>query len=204
MAKRNTRQELIDSGLAFIDAQGLDALTLRTLGAELGLHHTALYRHFRSKEDLLDSIFRSLLGQAFEAVPADIPDPRQRLTELCLAMRGVFESHPGLSGAIVQGAGMMEEALDIQLAAIGALREMGVPEDRLGTAYQAIESFVGGSSLYDFANAPQHAVERNERYGRLQDPALARAAASEHATIRHTEDAFRWGLDALIDAAVRP
>ena len=203
MAKRNTRQELIDAALAYIDTKGLDGLTLRSLGAELGLHHTALYRHFRSKEDLLDSIFRSLLADALASVPDDIKDPRARVTALCLAVRGVFAAHPGLSAAIVQGAGMLDESVDLQRAVLSSLREMGVAEDILGRVYQALESYVLGSALYDFANAPHHSAERAQRYEHVADPVLAVHGVSLEATAAHTEDSFRWGLDAVLDSALR-
>lgn len=204
MARRNTRQELIDSALAYIDAHGLESLTLRSLGAELGLHHTALYRHFASKEDLLESVFRSIFGEALSGLSGDQSDPRERVIELCYAMRGVFEAHPGLSAAIVQSAGVIDEAVEIQRAVLKALREMGVPEARLSRVYQGMESYVLGSSLYDFANAPRHSVERADRFARVDDPAFVAPAASEDAATQHTADAFRWAVDALLDAAVRP
>lgn len=203
MAKRNTRQELIDSALAYVDANGLDALTLRTLGAELGLHHTALYRHFASKEDLLESIFTSLLADAVASIPDDIDEPRERVVVLCVALRGVFARHPGLSAAIVQGAGMLDQSVDIQRMALASLRDMGVSDSSLGLAYQAIESYVLGSSLYDFANAPQHVAERAQRYRHIGDSALAPHGESDAVTAAHTEAAFIWGLHALLDGSLR-
>ncbi len=52
----NLRRALIDEALATIQAQGVDALTLRSIGARLGVSRTALYRHFADKRALLTAV----------------------------------------------------------------------------------------------------------------------------------------------------
>jgi AcrR family transcriptional regulator len=67
------RQALIQAALRTIDRQGVEALTLRAVGATLGVSRTALYRHFADKDTLLAAVaaegFRTLhaaLVQAWE------------------------------------------------------------------------------------------------------------------------------------------
>ena len=50
----NLRRALLDEALATIRAEGVDGLTLREIGARLGVSRTALYRHFADKRALLD------------------------------------------------------------------------------------------------------------------------------------------------------
>jgi AcrR family transcriptional regulator len=63
----NLRRALLDEALATIRADGVDGLTLREIGARLGVSRTALYRHFADKRALLAAVategFRTLREQ---------------------------------------------------------------------------------------------------------------------------------------------
>ena len=50
------RRALLDEALRTIQQDGVDALTLRTIGVKLGVSRTALYRHFTDKRALLSSV----------------------------------------------------------------------------------------------------------------------------------------------------
>jgi AcrR family transcriptional regulator len=63
----NLRRALLDEALATIRRDGVDGLTLREIGARLGVSRTALYRHFADKRALLTAVategFRTLRQQ---------------------------------------------------------------------------------------------------------------------------------------------
>jgi AcrR family transcriptional regulator len=67
----NLRRALLDEALATIGAEGVDGLTLREIGARLGVSRTALYRHFADKRALLAAVategFRTLRQQLVTA-----------------------------------------------------------------------------------------------------------------------------------------
>jgi AcrR family transcriptional regulator len=67
----NLRRGLLDEALATIGAHGIDGLTLREIGARLGVSRTALYRHFADKRALLAAVategFRTLREQLVTA-----------------------------------------------------------------------------------------------------------------------------------------
>jgi AcrR family transcriptional regulator len=67
----NLRRGLLDEALATIRAEGVDGLTLREIGARLGVSRTALYRHFADKRALLAAVategFRTLRRQLVTA-----------------------------------------------------------------------------------------------------------------------------------------
>ena len=67
----NLRRALIDEALATIRAEGVAGLTLREIGARLGVSRTALYRHFADKRALLTAVategFRTLRQQLVNA-----------------------------------------------------------------------------------------------------------------------------------------
>src|SRR6185295_7820067 len=63
----NLRRALLDEALATIRVEGVDGLTLREIGARVGVSRTALYRHFADKRALLAAVategFRTLRQQ---------------------------------------------------------------------------------------------------------------------------------------------
>lgn len=67
----NLRRALLDEALATIRAEGIDGLTLREIGARVGVSRTALYRHFADKRALLAAVategFRTLRQQLVTA-----------------------------------------------------------------------------------------------------------------------------------------
>jgi AcrR family transcriptional regulator len=67
----NLRRALLDEALTTIRAEGINALTLREIGARLGVSRTALYRHFADKRALLTAVategFRMLREQLVKA-----------------------------------------------------------------------------------------------------------------------------------------
>jgi AcrR family transcriptional regulator len=52
----NLRRALLDEALATIRTDGVDAVTLREIGARVGVSRTALYRHFTDKRALLAAV----------------------------------------------------------------------------------------------------------------------------------------------------
>src|SRR4249919_507375 len=67
----NLRRALLDEAIAIIGAEGLNDVTLREIGARLGVSRTALYRHFADKDALLSAVategFRALRGELVTA-----------------------------------------------------------------------------------------------------------------------------------------
>jgi AcrR family transcriptional regulator len=53
---RLTSDAIVERALALLDAEGLDAVSLRRLASELDVTHMALYRYFAAKDDLLEAM----------------------------------------------------------------------------------------------------------------------------------------------------
>ena len=59
------RRRILGSAIAFIDRNGLAALTMRRLGAELGVEAMALYRYVPGREQLLDGVVEAVIDELY-------------------------------------------------------------------------------------------------------------------------------------------
>jgi TetR/AcrR family tetracycline transcriptional repressor len=66
-----SRERIADAALALGDAEGLDGLSMRKVGASLGVEAMSLYNHVANKDDLLDAIGDLLYAQILERYEAD-------------------------------------------------------------------------------------------------------------------------------------
>ncbi len=103
-------------------------LTLARLGAELAADPTAIYRHFRNREELLLDLFE----HAYEEVLARFRPPddwRSSLTELARAIRTVLLERPALVAEVgyrFTGGPREREAIRVTSALFLAA---GLPQD---------------------------------------------------------------------------
>jgi AcrR family transcriptional regulator len=88
-----TREAVVAAGLAIGDAEGLEAVSLRRVAAELGVTPMALYRYVESKEELLDEMLAAVWGKV-EIPNLASGDWWERLAALAHSARSAFLSHP--------------------------------------------------------------------------------------------------------------
>jgi TetR/AcrR family transcriptional regulator, tetracycline repressor protein len=89
-----TRERVCREALALVDEEGLDALSMRRLGARLGVEAMSLYRHVRHKADLLDALHAAVLGEL--DAPAPTGDWRASLRGMASALRAALIRHPSV------------------------------------------------------------------------------------------------------------
>lgn len=95
----NLGEALVQTALAALSEQRAGELSLRKLAAQLGVDHTAVYRHFRNKDALLAAMievaYRELNARLEQAWTTSAPW-RERLKLVVLAYAGYAQSHPNL------------------------------------------------------------------------------------------------------------
>lgn len=64
-----TRERIIEAAVALADEHGIDELSMRKLGAELGVEAMSLYNHVEDKGDIFDG----MIDAVFSSIP--LPDP---------------------------------------------------------------------------------------------------------------------------------
>ncbi|MGV9774122.1 TetR/AcrR family transcriptional regulator [Streptosporangium sp. NPDC003464] len=120
-----TRQAVIERAVKIADTDGLQAVTIRRLAAELGVVPTALYWHVKSKDGLLSALADRLLAALVADVDADLPWDR-RLRAMVTALVEQTRAHPYLSTLLPMiDKSASEEYRRATDTAIGLLTEAG-------------------------------------------------------------------------------
>ena len=85
-----TRERIVRAALELVDRSGLDALTMRRLGAALGVEAMSLYKHVPNKRAILDGIRELLIADFAASLPIE-PATRWRddLARFARAYRSV-------------------------------------------------------------------------------------------------------------------
>lgn len=99
-----SRERVLNAAVALVDAEGLQALTMRRLAAGLGVEAMSLYHYLPTKQALLDGVVEAVVDEIMASVgnvSAEDPDPasgdqdwRTRLRRQFLAARQVMLRHP--------------------------------------------------------------------------------------------------------------
>lgn len=89
-------ETIVDAVLNLTSRSGVASVNVRDLGRELRCDPTAIYRHFRGKEQLLAAALDRLHAQVLARVAAPEADWKQRLRELANATLDLFAAHPAI------------------------------------------------------------------------------------------------------------
>lgn len=90
---RLTRDRIAEEALRLIDERGLEELSMRALGAALGVEAMALYHHFENKGQLLDAVATLLLAETHVPGP-EAGNPFDRIEAALRSYRALSISHP--------------------------------------------------------------------------------------------------------------
>jgi AcrR family transcriptional regulator len=94
-----TRRSLLEAAGTLLDLGGVEAVTLREVGARSGLSRSAAYRHFADKESLLTVLATNALrelGDALEDFAAADRTPEESLRSALLSLVTMGRTRPHL------------------------------------------------------------------------------------------------------------
>jgi AcrR family transcriptional regulator len=146
--QRLTREKVLAAALAFVDANGLAALSMHKLGAELGVQGMSLYSHVASKDDLLDGIVEAMTREA-QMPPAGSTDWRDALRQLAGEIRGIILRHPAAAPLLVSRPVMPTRRLEQLDAYARLLQRAGFTEDRAMDVLRTVFMYAHGYALVE-------------------------------------------------------
>ena len=201
MRARFTTDEIAAAALGIVDADGLGALSMRSLAAALGTGPMTVYNYVADKEGLEDLVVAAVVAQV--RLPGPTDDWQQDAYAIADAMWRGIRAHPAAIPLVLTRRTLSATGFAAADALIATLDRARLPDkDRLA-AFHAVLGFVVGAAQAELAgpltrgrDAPAAAAQIGSVAG-AQYPHIE--ALSKVATRTSVEEDFDRGLGMLLD-----
>ncbi len=191
-----SRRRILEAAVAFVDRKGLDALSMRKLGGELGVEAMSLYNHVPNKGALLDGMVEVLLGEL--EVPPEGEGWEDRIRDAYRRFRRLAHDHPDIFSLLITrppeamyGVWLAEEFLR-------TLREAGFEPRMALHAFRALNSYTVGyamAEIRDFALEPGGSRAGALQLSEEEFPHISELRQHLEGVDRDAE--FEFGLDLI-------
>lgn len=197
-----TKDRVLAAAVALADEDGIEALSMRRLGAVLGVEAMSLYNHVENKAALLDGILDRVVREV--ELPARTEDWDVQLRQLAHSFRRVGHRHPGVlplfgqrAVSTVEGFAPLERAYEI-------LREAGLSPDVALASFITVSSFVFGFAQTELGGLREVAEGPTIHFGHIDLDEHPRLAEMGVAFANSDSDReFAFGLDLLVEGLRR-
>ena len=198
------RADVVAGALELLDAEGLDGLTMRKLGAALNVQGGALYRHFPSKEALLDAMAEQLVAGVGAPLPPELPWSEQ-CRELAERMRAALLSRRDGARVVAGTYVSAPNTMTAGARAIEALCGAGFPPDQAGWITFACFYYVLGHTIEEQGQLRLGSSDDWTARLAAVDPAPAEpvGAAMRALVTADPAERFRFGLNVFLAGVVR-
>jgi TetR/AcrR family tetracycline transcriptional repressor len=187
--------------LELMDADGVRALTIRSLAARLGVAPMALYNHVRTKEEILDAAREHGLARLPGAGSPGIDDRPwwNRIREINLTFHRALREHPSLVTLLVAQPLGGQAPVGAAEAQLRVLVEAGFDPDDAARAHLTLLHYAIGSAAWTSPRVEPPAVGRAvlERLPADRYPTLA-ALTAPLARASYDEDQYAYGLEMIL------
>jgi AcrR family transcriptional regulator len=204
-----TRERVLQAAIERADQGGLEALTMRKLGQELGVEAMALYHHFANKDDLVDGMVDLVFAEI------DLPDGerdwRRAMRKRAISVRDALLRHRWAIGLMESRRTPGPANLRHHDGVIGSLRAGGFDIAMAAHAYSLLDSYIYGFALTKM-NLP---FETSEEVGEVAQAMLEPFPAGEYPHLMEIltdhvmqpgydyGDEFEYGLDLILDGLAK-
>jgi AcrR family transcriptional regulator len=195
---------VLRAAVALADRGGIDTLTMRNLGHELGVEAMSLYNHVANKNDLIDGIVDLVYGEI--APPSDQMGWKTAMRQRGISVREALMRHPWATSLMHARTNPGPANLRHHDSLLGTLRMAGFTLVMAAHAISVIDSYIYGFALQQ-ASMPlqtprQLAKVGEEMLGQMAGdyPHLAEMI-TDHALQPGYDysDEFEFGLDLILD-----
>lgn len=216
---RLSRERIVQAAIELVGAEGLTNLSMRRLGAALGVEAMALYRYINGREDLLEAMVETLASRVPRSTEMDLaPDGgwQAYLQTLAHAVRDLAYEHPQLFPLLATrhpAAPWLRpplRSLELVEDFLHALTSRGFRDADAVVAYRCFTSFLLGHLLLAVSQrSGTLAAGETLDEGGATVPSTARISATEYPNIvrlegrlseDHADEEFEAALERLLDA----
>jgi AcrR family transcriptional regulator len=195
------RRRIAKEALRIIDADGLEQLSMRRLGAELGVEGMAIYHHFHNKAELLDGVLELLLEE-LEVPPEGEGTALARLRRLFESTRAVAIRHPHAFLLLPTRRFNTPKAFEYYERLLGLFRDAGFGVRDSARFWRLLAGYVTGAGLAEIGSRAQQANATPVKLETFSDPErfpLVTAIVPE-LRVGNLDAIFAFGLDVIFDA----
>lgn len=208
-----TRERVFQAAVEFADRHGIDELSMRKLGQELGVEAMSLYHHVKNKEEILDGMV-DVVAAGIRPVAAG-PDWQATMREQILVARAAMKRHSWAPGVIESRKTMSFPMMQYMESVAGIFRAGGFSVDLMHHAMHALGARVLGfnQELFDDSEAMDASPEAQALLMQQmvnQFPNISAVVAE----VQHQEETivgsgcdddieFAFSLDILLDGLER-
>jgi AcrR family transcriptional regulator len=140
---------VLGAAIVLADSGGIESLTMRRLGQELGVEAMSLYNHVASKDDILDGIVDLVFGEI--ALPSEPGDWKTAMRHRAISARDALLRHTWASNLMQSRTRPGPATLRHHDSVIGCLRESGFTVEMAAHAFSVMDSYI-----YGFAQQQQN------------------------------------------------
>jgi AcrR family transcriptional regulator len=206
---RLTRDLIVSAAIDVIDRHGYEQFSVRKLGEALDADPTAIYRHFRSRDELLRAMGDRCLAGVVDDLP--VASWRDCVRELCVRIRAANLARPALATLVRGAPPRHDNELQITETILARLREAGFGAEAATFAYHALIELTIGSAAIDSTMASETMDGRT----RIYDEWRAHYAELDATIFPHSvelaaslypgtaDERFEHALDRLLDGLAR-
>ncbi|MFD8495395.1 TetR/AcrR family transcriptional regulator C-terminal domain-containing protein [Amycolatopsis sp. NPDC059657] len=206
---RLTRERVLRTAITLADASGIESLTMRKLGVELGVEAMSLYNHVASKVDLLDGMVDAVFAEI--ELPEGEIGWKAVMRGRAISARAALARHPWATALMDSRSAPGPATLAHHDAVLGTLRGAGFSIALAAHAFSAMDSYINGFALQEAALP----FRTEEETAQVAQAIQARFAAGQYPhltelTVEHVlkpgynyGDEFEFGLDLILDGLER-
>ncbi|HML50534.1 MAG TPA: TetR/AcrR family transcriptional regulator [Propionicimonas sp.] len=151
-----TRERVLARAIALADESGLEAVSMRTLAAELGVVPMALYKHVANKDDLVSGMIDTVIA-GYPEIESDLEWPAAIRRRIHAARRELL-AHPWLRSAIENATIRTPTVIGYMDAVAGDFAAGGVSYDLTHYAMHALGHRIFGFSPEAFTDQASSAA----------------------------------------------
>ena len=206
---RLSRDRVLAAALALADAGGLESLTMRRLGEDLGVEAMSLYKHVTNKDDLVDGMVDLVFAEI--ELPTPGAEWRTAMRERAVSVRSALIRHPWATALMQSRTAPGPATLHHHDTVIGTLRGAGFSVGLTAHAFSALDAYVYGFALQQ-RSLPFDTLEEAQEVGRQMFARMPPGAYPHltELTVEHIlqpgydyGDEFAYGLELVLDGLDR-
>jgi AcrR family transcriptional regulator len=193
------RESIVVAAMKIIDSEGLDALSMRRLGAELGVNPMAAYYHVPNKAALYDLVLDAVMAGVDTSTIDSATPLLEQMKQAARAYRAAILEHPRAIPVLVTRSVRTASALRPVEPFLGILFAAGLTADEALAAVDAVAQYILGCAMgyYHQEVAGDAGEQRDfEALDPAEFPHMTRVLAEGR--YLGSEAEFEFGLDAIV------